>query len=170
MSFEDNRVAVKNALHDAAVAFLHEATGELEAQTKRNVPHKGQWFNQQKNNWTHRVDENNLEGVVGNPQERALWTEFGTGEHSISPKGGRRGWWVYVREGSDGGDGSYTYKGGKAYTFEEAKRIVAMMRDDGLDAHMTKGQPAHRPLKKAFDSLKPKLEKIARDKYGGELK
>ena len=54
MSFEDNRVAVKNALHDAGVAFLHEAAGELEAQTKRNIPHKGQWFNQQKNNKQQR--------------------------------------------------------------------------------------------------------------------
>lgn len=170
MSFEDNRVAVKNALHDAGVAFLHEAAGELEAKTKRNVPRKGVWFTQQKNSWRHEVDEDKMEAVVGNPQENALWTEFGTGEQSIIPKGGRRGWWVYVRDnGSDSG-GSYTYKGGKAYTFEEAKRVVAMLRSDGLDAHMTKGQKAHRPLHNAYIALKPKLERIARNKYGGELK
>ena len=169
MSFEDNRVAVKEALNNAGIAYLHEAAGELTSMTQRNVPNRGQWFNQQKNAWRYEVDETKMEAVVGNPQERALWTEFGTGEYSTSEKGGRKGWWVYVKDGSDDGD-SYSYKGGKSYTFEEAKRIVAMMRADGLDAHMTKGQQAHRPLGKAKESLQPKLEKLARDKYGGELK
>ena len=171
MSFEDNRIAVKAALGDSATAFLYEAAGELEAQTKRNVPSKGNWFTEQKNNWTYMVDESKQEAVVGNPQERALWTEFGTGEFSISPKGGRRGWWVYVKETGGGCVGSsYSYKVGKAYTYKEAKRIVAMLRDDGLDAHMTRGQQAYRPLYKAMNALKPKLEKMAKNKFGENMK
>ena len=170
MEFEDNRVAVKSAINQAVVDFLYEAAGELEAQTKRNVPNKGNWFTEQKNAWTYRVDETKQEAVVGNPQERALWTEFGTGEQSISPQGGRRGWWVYVKGGGSDDGSSYSYKGGKAYTFDEAKKIVAMLKSDGLDARMTRGQKAYRPFHTAYVNLKPKLEKIAREKFGGGLK
>ena len=83
MSFEDNRVAVKNALHDAGVAFLHEAAGELEAKTKRNVPSKGLWFTQQKNAWRHEVDEGKMEAVVEKYCEETL-AEFNTPDKTVA--------------------------------------------------------------------------------------
>ena len=160
VEFHDYSIKVKGAMNDKAIAYLYEAAGEIEAQTKRNMPN-GQWFAQQKSAWRYNVDENKLEATIGNPYESSLWTEFGTGEHSISPKGGRKGYWVYVKDsGSDQGD-RYTYNGGKEYSLQDAKRIVAMMRADGLDAHYTKGQTPKRPLYKAYTSLKSALITMA---------
>lgn len=155
VEFHDYSIKVKDALNDKAIAYLYEAAGEIEAQTKRNMP-PGQWFAQIKNAWRYNVDEDKLEATIGNPLEPSLWTEFGTGEHSISPKGGRKGYWVYVKD-SDSAGGSYTYSGGKEYSLQDAKKIVAMMRADGLDAHYTKGQTPKRPLYKAYTSLKSVL-------------
>ena len=169
VEFHDFSIKVKDALEEASIAFLHEAAGEMVSQTQRNVPNKGDWFTQQKNAWRYEMDESRLTATIGNPMERAIWTEFGTGEHSISPRGGRKGYWVYVKDtGSDGT--SYSYKGGKAYTLEEAKQIVAMMRSDGLDAHYTKGQQPYRPFYKAFLKLEPKITKVAERIFKGRIK
>ena len=149
VEFIDNSVKVKAALEDATIAFLHEAAGELTTQTQNNMP-PGHWFAQLKSAWKYNVDEAKKEAVIGNPYEASLWTEFGTGEHSISPKGGRKGYWVYVKDSDADPVRNYNYKGGKAYTLDEAKRLVAMMRADGLNAYYTKGQRAHRPFHKAF--------------------
>lgn len=152
VEFTDNSVQVKNAIKEASVAYLYEAAGEIEAQTKRNVPN-GYWFSQQKSNWSYIVDESKLEATIGNPLQQALWTEFGTGEYAVNGDG-RKGYWIYVK----GSDGS-TSTGGKQYTLEEAKRYVAMMRADGLDAHYTKGQAPKRPFGNAFTALKSKIIK-----------
>lgn len=167
VEFFDFRIEVKDALEEDAIAFLHEAAGELVAQTQRNVPNKGDWFTQQKNAWRYEVDESKLTATIGNPMERAIWTEFGTGSYSISPRGGRKGYWVYVKESNgESGGTTYAYKGGKAYTLEEAKQIVAMMRADGLDAHYTKGQQPYRPFYTAFVKSHPKISKAAEQIFG----
>ncbi len=165
VQFEDFSMKVMASLDDACIAFLYEASGEIEAQTKRNMP-SGQWFAQQKSAWTHKVDESNGVATVGNSYESSLWTEFGTGEYALHGDG-RKGYWVYVRDGSSGA--SHSYKGGKSYTLDEAKQIVAMMRDDGLDAHYTKGQSAKRPLHKAFTSKKPAIKRMAEQVIGGKM-
>lgn len=168
VEFHDFSIEVKDVLEEKALQFLYEAAGELEAQTKRNVPNKGNWFTDQKNAWRYEVDEGRLEATVGNPQERSLWTEFGTGEYSISPKGGRKGYWIYVKEADGGGDGTtYAYKGGKAYTLDEAKKLVAMMREDGLDAYYTKGQRPYKPFQTAYTKLRPKLIRLAEQIFKG---
>ena len=96
--------------------------------------------------------------------ERALWNEYGTGEFSDSPKGGRQGYWVYVKGNDSASGNSYTYKGGKQYTLEEAKQLVAMMRSDGLDAWYIKGQNPNRSMRKAYTKLKPKLIRLAEER------
>ena len=160
VKFEDNRITVKAALEDAAVAFLYEAAGEVVSQVQRNLSsEKGRWHSDQAERWQYIVDEGKLEAIVGNPMERSLWTEYGTGEFADGGKG-RKGYWVYVK-----GEGSSDSppKGGKEYTLEEAKRIMAMMRADGLDAHITSGQKPKRPLKKAFTKTRPKIIKRAEE-------
>lgn len=157
VKFEDNRIAVKAALEDAAIAFLHEAAGEMVSQTQRNLSkEKGRWHSEQSEQWQYKVDESKLEATVGNPMERSLWTEYGTGSFADGGKG-RKGYWVYVK----GSNGSTSSVGGKSYTLQEAKRIMAMMRADGLDAHITNGQKPKRPLKKAYTATKPKIIKRA---------
>ncbi len=164
VQFEDFSVRVKAALDEAAVAFLHEAAGEMVAQTGRNLDkEKGNWHKEQKAQWQYKVDESKLEATVGNPMQRSLWTEFGTGEYADGGKG-RKGYWVYVK-GNESSENSPS-TGGKSYTLEEAKRIMAMMRADGLDAHITKGQAAKRPFKKAYTKLKPAIIKQAKERFG----
>lgn len=170
VEFHDFSIEVKDVLEEKALQFLYEAAGELEAQTKRNVPAKGRWFDDQRDKWKYEVDEGKLEAVVGNPWERSLWVEFGTGEYSISPKGGRKGYWIYVKEddgGNAGAGSTYAYKGGKAYTLDEAKKLVAMMREDGLDAHYTKGQQPYKPFQKAYTKLRPKFIRMAEQIFKG---
>lgn len=167
VQFINNSIQVRGMLNDKAIAWLYEACGELEAQTKQNMPPGGDYYSQQKNSWKYEVDEEKLTGTVGNPLEAALWTEFGTGEHSIAPKGGRKGYWVYVKEDDVNLGTSYNYTGGKQYTLQEAKRAVAMLRSDGLDAHYTKGQAAKRPLFRAYTLLKTPLTRMARDIFRG---
>ena len=102
VKFEDYRVKVKEAMKDAAIAFLHEASGELVSQTVRNTA-VGQ--GQLKGSWDYRVDEGNLESQIGSPLENAIWEEFGTGEYALYGNG-RKGGWYYVDEF---GDGHYTH-------------------------------------------------------------
>lgn len=167
VEFHDFSIQVKDALESACISFLHEAAGELEAQTKRNFDQlSGQWHAQQKNAWEYHVDESKLEATVGNPMQQAIWTEFGTGEYAANGDG-RKGYWVYVK-GDEGSANVST--GGKSYTLEEAKRIVAMMRADGLDAHLTKGQKPKRPFQNAFTTVKPKIIKRAETIFGNKLK
>lgn len=95
VQFTDNSARVKAAMEEAAIGYLHEAAGEIEAQTKRNsrVGRTGQT----KNAWTYRVDEGKLEATVGNPLENSIWEEFGTGEFAIHGDG-RKGGWYYKDE------------------------------------------------------------------------
>lgn len=95
VKFEDYSVAVKGVLEDAAIQYLHEAAGELEAQTKRNQKRVG--TGQTKGQWTYVVDEDKLEATIGNPLENAIWEEFGTGEYALNGDG-RKGGWVYKDE------------------------------------------------------------------------
>lgn len=162
IKFNDYSIEVKEALEKTAVAFLNEAAGELAAQTVRNIPNKGEWFNEQKVQWRHEVDEGKLEATVGNPQERSLWTEFGTG--SFAENGdGRKGYWIFVK--GSGGSENTSASGGRPYTLEEAKRYVAMMRDEGLDAYYTRGQKAYKPFQNAYTKMKPKIIKMGQQRF-----
>lgn len=103
VEFKDYSIQVKNAMNDACIAYLHEAAGEIEAQTKRNQTRVD--TGQTKNAWAYKVDENNLEATIGNPLENAIWEEFGTGEYALHGDG-RKGGWFYV---DDKGEGHFTH-------------------------------------------------------------
>lgn len=92
MRFEDNRVRVKEAIGEKAVAFLLEAVAELQAQTARNSRVD---TGQTKGSWDTYVDETVLEAVVGSTLENAIWEEFGTGEYALNGDG-RKTPWVYT--------------------------------------------------------------------------
>ena len=100
--FEDNRVAVKAVMKEKAIAWLLESAGELVKGVNRNLDkEKGRWHSDQKEQWQYRIDEDKLEATIGNPMERTLWTEFGTGSFADGGKG-RKGWWVYVKDENGG--------------------------------------------------------------------
>lgn len=160
VKFQDFRIQCKEALDDAAIQYLYEAAGELEAQTKRNSRPIKYGRHDVRGNWTYRVDEDDKEAVVGNPLEASYWEELGTGEYALN-KDGRKGWWVYV-EGNDTPSGN-----SKIYTKEEAMQTAAFLRSKGLDAHATKGTEANRPLFRAYTSLKSALIRRAEQVFKG---
>ena len=102
VEFQDNRIEVKAAISGAVTAFLHEACGELEAQTKRNSKVK---TGQTKGSYGYVVDESELTGYVGSNYDNAIWEEFGTGEYALNGDG-RKGGWRYV---DAEGKGHFTY-------------------------------------------------------------
>lgn len=129
--------------------WLEESAGELEAQTKmRSRVDTGQT----KGSYSHVVDSSRKEARVGSNLANAIWEEYGTGEYALNGKG-RKGWWVYVK-GSDGTHASGTRK---YYAREQAIRIAAMMREDGLDAYATCGKRPNRPIFRAFSENEKKI-------------
>lgn len=160
VEFQDFRVQCTEALEDKAISYLYEAAGELEAQTKRNSRPVKYGRQDVRGNWQYRVDEGKKEAVVGNPLEASYWEELGTGAYALN-RDGRRGWWVYV-EGNDRPRENQQY-----YTEEEAKATAAYLRSKGLDAHATNGTEAHRPLYRAYTSLKSALIRRAEQLFKG---
>lgn len=95
IEFEDNRTIIKEALFDAGEAFLHEAAGELQAQTRRNSRVD---TGQTKGSYEYKVSGSYMAGEqycqIGSNLENAIWEEFGTGEYALHGDG-RKGGWVY---------------------------------------------------------------------------
>lgn len=159
----DNSVKVKGIINDKMNAFLHEVAGEIEAQTKRGMdasPDTDDTWQQTKNSFTHHVDETKGVATIGSPSEKAFWYEFGTGSHALY-KNGRKGWWIYVKNGNK----HSTHP--KTFTQEEAEYYVARMRKKGLDAYASNGREPLRMLETAFIKMKAKIirraEEIMRD-------
>ena len=98
--FESNTIQVIGKINDAVNNWLEEASGELEAQAKRNTPVGKVSGGNTKQNWDHKVDDDAHEAVVGNTQETAIWLEFGTGDYALEGNGRKGGWWILIGEGS----------------------------------------------------------------------
>ena len=100
---------------------------------------------------------------VGTNTEYAKYWEYGTGKYA--EKGGRQGFWVFV-PGSDSGKGKVGSS--NVYTEAQAKRIMAMLQSQGIDAHMTEGiQPVHM-LKRALEDNKKDYIAIFEKHLNGE--
>lgn len=152
----DNTQRVKKEIKELMMSRVTEAALIVEAQAKAIAP-VGKGTGQLRDSITHQVEENNgvIVGKVGSPLMHAVYQEYGTGEHAENGKG-RKGYWIYV----EGSDNTTSSNRGKVYTYQEAKRIVAIMREKGLDAHMTKGTKPKQFLRKAFRTSKSKIKDI----------
>ena len=155
VKFTDNSVKVKADLDKALIAFLREASAEIKTQAERYTP-TGEGA-QLKKHWETVVDAGKKQAIIGNTLEYAIYQEFGTGEYALEGNG-RKGYWVYVKD-SDSGKMS---KSSKSYTLAEARRIMAMLREKGLEAYYTKGTRPKRMLYKSFKMWKPKIEARAK--------
>ena len=89
--FKDFSKEVQEKINALGVAWLEEASGEVEAQTKRNTKVD---TGRTKNSWEHKVYEHKLEAEVGSRYQNALWEEFGTGIYALNGDG-RKTKWVY---------------------------------------------------------------------------
>lgn len=145
VEFTDNRIKVEAALDDAIVAFLYESAGEIESQTKDAQTRTD--TGQTKGAWTHYVDEDKGEAVIGNPRENAIWEEYGTGEYALKGNGRKGGWWAPV--GPDG------------MSLKQASKFSKVKKDKAgnIVAVFTYGKKPLRPLQKAFDKTKSKIIK-----------
>ena len=97
IKFKDYSNEVNEKINRVAITWLEEASGELEAQTKRNTKVD---TGQTKGSWEHVVHESKLEAEVGSRYKNALWEEFGTGIYALNGNG-RKTKWVY-RNPKDG--------------------------------------------------------------------
>ena len=96
VEFKDNSLKVKAALNEKTIAWLHEAAGEIESQSKRNTRVD---TGQLKNSWANTVDESVGTATVGSPLENAIWEEFGTGEYALHGDGRKTAWTYKDRKG-----------------------------------------------------------------------
>lgn len=94
VEFEDYSVEVRDAMESAAIAFLNEAAGELQARTRRNSRVD---TGQTKGSYDYNVDDGDLKAIIGSNLENAIWEEFGTGEYALHGDG-RKGGWFYEDE------------------------------------------------------------------------
>ena len=102
IEFIDNSDKVQAMLEEALIAGLHDAGSIIMSQTKQNSRVA---TGQTKNAWDYVVDEGEMTATIGNPEENAIWEEFGTGEYALECKG-RKGGWFYKDEK---GEGHFTY-------------------------------------------------------------
>lgn len=150
VEFEDNRVKVKDAIGSAAVAFLYDACGLLEKQTKQNAKVR---TGQTKGSYSYAVDEAELTGYVGSDYENAIWEEFGTGEYALNGDGRKGGWWIKVGNGKN----EIPMSTVKAYGWLKVRKD----KNGNITYVFTKGKKPRRPLSKAFASLKGQIAKRA---------
>ena len=101
VEFHDFRVQCKEAIAEHGDAFLEEAASEIESAAASNTP--GVFNGELKGQWTHIVDSNKKEAVIGNPLEPAIWFEMGTGEYALKGKGRKGGWAYYDEKKRNGG-------------------------------------------------------------------
>ena len=108
-----------------------------------------------RNSITHTVKGRT--DIVGTNLKYGIYVHEGTGKYNSSGSTGDK-YWVYVLNGNQSGAGS-----GKRYTYQEARRIVAILKSKGLDAHMTNGMKPNRFLRNAImnnlDRIKKDVEK-----------
>lgn len=161
VEFQNFTLQVQGALDDAVRAALEEACGELESQVKRNTTVGKVAGSQLKNNWKHRITtkKDEIQGIVGNPLERAIWYEFGTGEYALENKGTKGGWYIKIGSGKK----EISQAVVDAYGFKVVKG------KDGKKYAHTYGMKPRRPLFKAYKTMKNRLIKLIQDRVKGGL-
>ena len=133
VKFTDNSAEVKGALNDAVIAYLYEASGELESQVKRNTRVGS---GQLKNSWTYKVDETKGKSTIGSPLENAIWEEFGTGEYALHGDGRKGGW--YYQDDKNEWHHTYGKKPHRAFqnTFNSLKNALIRRAEQVLKGKM----------------------------------
>ena len=153
VKLEDYSLNVKTALNDISKQWLHEASFEVQAHAQRNCKLDGQEGTKLRGSYKNVVDEGKGEALVGSPLESVYWEEFGTGSHAANGDG-RKGWWVYIKNGES------RNKTGQTYASQaEAQEAADFLREvKKLDAYATNGRDPSYTLFNAFKQNRAKLE------------
>lgn len=144
VTLSNNLPQLKGKIKDTALKWLEETTGEIEAQTKRNVRTD---TGGTKNSWTHQVDKAAMEGVVGSPLENAIWEEYGTGEFAAGGDGRSGPWYVPVEAVT--GSKKPSYNG----------QVIVVHGKNGQDYYKTNGKSPSPAFEPALNSVIPKAKK-----------
>lgn len=159
-TFTDNTAAILEAARRAQQLALEEIGLQAVKYTQMRTPTN---TGNLKNHFDYYVHDDMV--TIGNNVEYAPYVEFGTGRYASNGKG-RPGWWVYVADPNGGGKRT-TRSERKIYTFEEARKVMAILRRKGLDAHMTEGmKPAHM-LERGIGDHVDHYKQIVIDRFSG---
>lgn len=150
----DYSMNVKAELNDITKQWLHEASFEVQAHAQRNCQMEDEEGRRLRQSYKNVVDEDKGEAIVGSARESVYWEEFGTGSHAAHGDG-RKGWWVYVKDGETRSKTSATYS-----SREEAEEAAEFLRTvKHLDAYATNGREPNYTLEKAFKNTKSKARR-----------
>ena len=138
--FKDFSDDVIKKINACGVAWLEEASGAVEGQTKKNTKVAKVNGGRTKDSWEHIVHNSKLEAEVGSRYKNAIWEEFGTGIEALNGDG-RKTPWVYPDP-----NGKLNKKGKLVF-------------------YTTVGKKPRRPFHKAYTSLKNKLIKSAQTRF-----
>lgn len=150
---EDYSINVKTVLNDITKQWLHEASFEVQAHAQRNCKMEDEEGRRLRQSYKNVVDEDKGEAIVGSSRESVYWEEFGTGSHAAHG-GGRKGWWVYVKDGETRKKTGATYQ-----SREEAEAVAESMQAENIDAYATNGREPNYTLENAFKKTKAKAER-----------
>ena len=154
MKLNDYSIECKAVLNDITKQWLHEAGFEVEAAAQRGCKLDGQEGSKLRGSYKSVVDEGAGEAIVGSPLESVYWEEFGTGSHAAHGDG-RKGWWVYIKNGATRSKTGQTYA--SQAEAEEAAEFLRKVKH--LDAYATNGRDPNYTLEKAFKTSAPKAER-----------
>ena len=158
VKFNDYSMNVKAELNDITKQWLHEASFEVQAHAQRNCKMDDEEGRRLRQSYKNVVDEDKGEAIVGSPRESVYWEEFGTGSHAAHGDG-RKGWWVYVKNGETRSKTGATYS-----SREEAEEAAEFLRKvKKLDAYATNGRDPNYTLENAFKQNSAKLENRLKD-------
>lgn len=150
IEFKDFSIQVKAAMNEAAIAFLHEAGGEVVAKTVNNSRTE---TGETKGSYQNVVDTGSYTDTVGSPSENAVWEEFGTGEYALNGDGRKGGWYIPEEKLS-----------------EKAKSKMKRVEIDGKVFYHTYGKTPSRALWKGFNEAKPKIMTLAEKHFKEKMK
>lgn len=155
VKFNDYSMQVKAELNDITKQWLHEASFEVQAHAQRNCKMDDEEGRRLRQSYKNVVDEDKGEAMVGSARESVYWEEFGTGSHAANGDG-RKGWWVYVKNGETRSKKGQTYS-----SREEAEEAAEFLRKvKHLDAYATNGRDPSYTLENAFKTTMPKAKAL----------
>lgn len=101
--------------------------------------------------------------IIGSNLSYAKYVHEGTGKYNSGGSTGDK-YWVYVIGGNQPTSNTAS---GKRYTYDEARKVVAILRSKGLNAHMTQGMKPNRFLRNAIMNNIAQLKQLTEDKLRG---
>lgn len=162
-TFIDNSATFITRMEQAKEAALEAVGSNCRSHAQNNITagtprRQDSWYTGKgglKNRMGYQVDKGEDAVYIGTNLKYAKYNEYGTGKYADDGKG-RQGWWVFVPgSGKDDSVGN-----AKVYTEAEARRIVAILKSKGIDAHMTEGMPPLHFLKRAVEEHRDEYRDI----------